>query len=93
MISAAFEDVAMKSDYCSQMSSEAKIFNPTTKREEWAEIVKNNNHLWDCEAIQAAAAWRLGCGMPDPGTPVETPFAQPPSTTESGWVNAHTGQY
>ncbi len=53
-------------DYCRQMCSESKIFNPTLKREEWVEIVKNNNHLWDCEHMQAAVAWRLGCGMPEP---------------------------
>jgi hypothetical protein len=33
------------------------------RREEWVEIVKNNNHLWDCEHMQCAAAWRMGCGM------------------------------
>jgi hypothetical protein len=51
-------------DYCRQMCSESKVFNPTLKREEWVEIVKNNNHLWDCEQMQAAVAWRLGCGTP-----------------------------
>lgn len=56
-------------DYCHQMCSEAKIFDPNEKRERWVEIVKNNNHLWDCEAIQAAAAWRLGCGIPEPKQP------------------------
>lgn len=53
-------------DYCAQMCAESKIFNPTARREEWVEIVKNNNHLWDCETIQCAVAWRLGCGMPNP---------------------------
>ncbi len=53
-------------DYCRQMCSESKIFNPTLRREEWVEIIKNNNHIWDCEHQQCAVAWRLGCGMPEP---------------------------
>jgi phage terminase large subunit GpA-like protein len=61
----------INADYCSQMSSESKIFNPTLKREEWVEIVKNNNHLWDCEHMQCAVAWRLGCGIAAP--PEEQP--------------------
>jgi phage terminase large subunit GpA-like protein len=56
-------------DYCRQMCAESKVFNPTLNREEWVEIVKNNNHLWDCEHQQAAVAWRLGCGMPEPVAP------------------------
>jgi capsid protein len=33
------------------------------KREEWVEIVKNNNHLWDCEHMQARrrGGWGAGC--------------------------------
>lgn len=57
-------------DYAAQMSSEAKVFDPSQGKEVWVEIVKKNNHLWDCEATQCAAAWRLGCGMPEP---VEAP--------------------
>jgi hypothetical protein len=48
------------------MAAESKIYNPTERREEWVEVVKNNNHLWDCEHMQAAAAWRVGCGIPPP---------------------------
>lgn len=48
-------------EYAQQMCSESKVFNPRENREEWVEIVKNNNHLWDCEHMQAAAAWRMGC--------------------------------
>lgn len=53
-------------DYCSQMCAEAKIFDPKEKRERWAEIQKNNNHLWDCEHMQCAVAWRLGMGVSEP---------------------------
>jgi phage terminase large subunit GpA-like protein len=35
-------------DYCRQMCAESKIYNPTDRREEWVEIVKNNNHILDC---------------------------------------------
>jgi phage terminase large subunit GpA-like protein len=62
-------------DYCRQMCSESKVFNPTLKREEWVEVVKNNNHLWDCEQTQAAVAWRLACGTPAP-PPAEMPVEQ-----------------
>jgi lambda family phage portal protein len=36
---------------------------PDLKREEWVEIVKNNNHLWDCEHMQARwrGGWGAGC--------------------------------
>lgn len=60
-------------DYCRQMCSESKIYNPTERREEWVEIVKNNNHLWDCEAQQCAAAWRLGAGVQEPPVQPTTP--------------------
>ena len=60
-------------DYCSQMCSESKIFNPREKREEWAEIVKNNNHIWDCEHMQCAVAWRLGMGVAEPEKPEVNP--------------------
>lgn len=57
---------AITPEYCRQMCSESKVFNPTLRREEWVEIVKKNNHLWDCEHMQVAAAWRMGCGIPEP---------------------------
>lgn len=83
----------INADYCAQMASESKIWNPTLKREEWVEVVKNNNHLWDCEATQCAVAWRLGCGMP-------TPTAEPQAATkatggeESGaFVNSFRGRW
>lgn len=53
-------------DYCRQMAAESKVFNPNENREEWIEVVKKNNHLWDCEHQQCAAAWRIGCGTPEP---------------------------
>ncbi len=56
----------INADYCRQMTSESKIFNPTEKREEWVEIIRDSNHIWDCEATQCAVAWRLGAGAPNP---------------------------
>lgn len=50
------------SDYCRQLCAETKIYNPREGREEWVETIQNMNHLWDCEAMQCAAAWRLNCG-------------------------------
>lgn len=64
-------------DYCRQMSSEAKVFNPQQKREEWIEIIKNQNHLWDCEHYQCAVAWRLGAGVQGPKA-AEEPRTPPP---------------
>lgn len=70
---------AINADYCRQLASEAKIYDPLEKREKWVEIIKNNNHLWDCEHMQCAAAWKLGCGMP---APIEPPPAQPATPPE-----------
>ncbi len=72
--------------YCRQMCSESKIFNPTLKREEWVEIIKNNNHLWDCEHMQAAVAWRLGCGMPEPTQSTKEPQTDS-RVSPSDWMN------
>jgi hypothetical protein len=75
-------------DYCKQMCSESKVFNPTLKREEWVEIVKNNNHLWDCEHMQAAVAWRLGCGTPEPpSAPVRNEPTGGGPVPASDWMN------
>jgi phage terminase large subunit GpA-like protein len=67
----------VNADYCSQLCAESKVYNPAERREEWVEIVKNNNHIWDSEAMQCAAAWRLGMGTPEPA-PVAQPPQQPP---------------
>jgi phage terminase large subunit GpA-like protein len=80
-------------DYCQQMCAESKVFNPQNNREEWVEIVKNNNHFWDCEHQQCAAAWRIGCGAPEPApppevktpAPVERPTWMPERPTN--WMN------
>lgn len=71
-------------DYCHQMSSESKVFNPKNGREEWVELVKKNNHLWDCEHQQCAAAWRLGCGMPKPAEPEVAPKRQDDNAPQFG---------
>jgi len=71
---------AVDKNYRSQMVSEAKIWNPNTGKSEWVEIVKKNNHLWDCEAMQCAAAWRFGMGVPPP------PMVDQPQQPRRGWV-------
>ncbi len=78
-------------DYCSQMCAESKVFNPTEKREEWVEIVKNNNHLWDCEHQQAAVAWRLGAGMPEPSAPPQE--EKQSGDSASNWLNRGRGKW
>jgi phage terminase large subunit GpA-like protein len=75
-------------DYCRQMCSESKVFDPRDKREKWVEIVKNNNHLWDCEAIQAAVAWRMNMGLPEPpgaDRPTEQNGQEPPAN----WLTSY----
>lgn len=57
---------AVNADYCQQLCSETKIFDPTLNREIWTNPGGRPNHLWDCEHQQCAAAWRLGCGAPEP---------------------------
>ncbi len=71
-------------DYCKQMCSESKIYDPKTRKETWIEIVKNNNHLWDCEQYQCAAAWRLGAGLPEPKP--EPPRPEKKRDTDSGYL-------
>lgn len=61
-------------DYCKQMASESKVFDPTTRREIWTEIVKNNNHYADCETYQCAVAFQLGAGMPEPQAAPASPL-------------------
>ncbi len=56
----------VNADYCTQMCAETKVFDPKTGDEVWVDQSNKNNHLWDCEALQAAAAWRLGSGRPEP---------------------------
>lgn len=74
-------------DYCRQMCAESKVFNPTLRKEEWVEIVKNNNHIWDCEHQQVAVAWRLGCGVQEPvkSEPSELPAANPLTSYRGKW--------
>jgi hypothetical protein len=82
---------AINEDYAKQMCSESKVFNPTLRREEWVEIIKNNNHLWDCEHQQAAVAWRLGAGLPEPASPESDRPAQ--STDRKNPLNTHKGRW
>lgn len=65
-------------EYCRGMAAESKVWNPTERREEWIELIKNANHPWDCEHQQVAAAWRMGCGIPEPRTPEKSAEAATP---------------
>lgn len=76
----------INADYTRQMSSQTKIYNPADRREEWVDVVKNNSHLWDCEAYQTSAAWRLGCGMPEPEKAAEV-VQRPQSDDLSNHLN------
>lgn len=77
--------VGVNADYCRQMCSESKIYDPQANRERWVEIVKNNNHLWDCEHMQCAAAWQLGASMPEP--PESAPRADSQSSVSpAAWM-------
>ena len=82
---------SVNDDYCRQMCSEVKIFDPNEGRLKWVEQVKNNNHLWDCEHMQCAAAWRLGAGVSEP----QNAASDSPAETKSdgGWVTSHKGRY
>jgi phage terminase large subunit GpA-like protein len=83
---------AINDDYSRQMCAESKVFNPTMRREEWVEIVKNNNHLWDCEHMQAAIAWRMRCGMPDPAAG-QAPPESGGELKPAEWMNKGRGKW
>lgn len=85
-----FAEAAESSDYCRQMASEAKIYDKHLGREIWVEIVKNNNHLWDCEAQQCAAATRLGCGRPEPEP---EPEPVPTGPAPEPWLSSYQGRH
>jgi phage terminase large subunit GpA-like protein len=60
---------AVGDEYCQQMASEQKIWNPHTKCESWEQIGNTPNHYWDCEHQQVAYAHFLGSGRPAPVNP------------------------
>ena len=68
---------AIDDNYADQMSAEAKVFDPLKGFEEWKprQGFEKNNHYWDCEQYQVAAAWHYGLG----GPPVKA-IAAPPAT-------------
>lgn len=74
----------INADFCRQMASEAKVFDPVEKCEKWVEIIQDGNHIWDCEAQQAAGAWKFGLGMPAPEEPPPSP--PPPPVERPGWL-------
>ena len=68
---------AIDDNYADQMSAEAKVVDPLKGFEEWKprQGFEKNNHYWDCEQYQVAAAWHYGLG----GPPVKA-IAAPPAT-------------
>lgn len=69
-------NAGVNKDYCNQLCSERKIFDPVRNASVWTQVPTSNpNHLWDCEANQIAAAFRCGLGMPAPKQ--EQPQQQP----------------
>lgn len=78
----SLEEASERSDYCRHMAAERKIVNPQSGKEEWVEIVTNMNHLYDCEAIQCAAAWRFGAmTAAPPETQPKQAIADEPNAT------------
>ena len=80
---------AIAEDYGRQMCAEAKILDPASGRERWVEIIKNLNHIWDCEATGTAVAWRLGCGMQEPqqsSTPQQHQPIKAGTGDRPGWM-------
>lgn len=81
----------VNADYCRQMGAESKVWDPSTRREVWTEIIKNANHFWDCEHQQAAAAWRMGCGVPDPGQ--DTKYVEQPRDHSAFHPTGYRGRW
>ena len=49
---------AADDDYCQQLVAEARVKGPSGK---WMWVARyRENHFLDCEAMAAAAAWRIG---------------------------------
>ena len=81
-------------NYADQMSSEAKVFDPLKGYEEWKprQGFEKNNHYWDCEQQQVAAAWQFAMGAPAPAQeqPPGQPQSQPDQTNyATSWRGRH----
>lgn len=51
-------------DYCKQMASEHKVFDPKAGVYRWVQVsAGNDNHIWDCEAAQCVLAQMLNVDM------------------------------
>jgi hypothetical protein len=51
-------------DYCKQMASEHKVFDPKAGVYHWVQVsVGNDNHYWDCEAAQCVLAQMCNVDM------------------------------
>jgi phage terminase large subunit GpA-like protein len=83
---------AVNADYCQQLSSETKVYDPQSNREVWTNPGGRANHLWDCEHQQCAAAWRLGCGAPEPQAAQAKP-ADDSRVTPSDWLSRGRGKW
>ena len=84
---------AVNADYCSQMAAEVKEIDPKTGKPDWVAI-SEENHAWDCEAIQAAAAARMGAWEVEP-PPEPTGESDDPGQQQqpAGWATGHRGRY
>jgi len=79
-------------NYADQMSAEAKVFDPLKGFEEWKprQGFEKNNHYWDCEQQQVAAAWQFAMGAP--AAVQEQPPAQP-QTTDANYATSWRGRH
>lgn len=84
--------VADDDQYADQMASEAKMFDPQTGKEEWKTLPgqEKNNHIWDCEHQQVAAAWRYSMGIPlAPEAQEQQPTAPEQTSRPRLWGERH----
>lgn len=80
-------------NYADQMSAEAKVFDPLKGIEEWKprQGYEKNNHYWDCEQQQVAAAWQFAMGAPAATEPqnTQTPQQQTDANYATSWRGRH----
>lgn len=79
--------------YADQMSSEAKVFDPIKGFEEWKprQGYEKNNHYWDCEQQQVAAAWQFAMGAPaqNPEPEQQQANGSPQGSYARSWKGQH----
>lgn len=79
-------------DYCKQMASEHKVHDPRAGAYTWQVVSKGaDNHLWDCEVMNAMLANECGMFVMDEAA---TPATQASTDSDdSVWLNGHAGQW